>query len=159
MLDELKCAKTFVRLLKIFFIESKQKKNLLSRLKNSKYLLTLYSTTGFRLLFVGLLASLKLNKKAEIIFMSKLKSYLVAAALFAGLFAAWALANNFLAAQLAQAQSLSDKQWETSVVRGGSLPEGLQGVLNIRGEEGWELVDVVQSKDGTYVAFLKRRKR
>ncbi|HEX9961669.1 MAG TPA: hypothetical protein VGB00_12085 [Pyrinomonadaceae bacterium] len=91
--------------------------------------------------------------------MSKLKSYLVAAALFAGLFAAWALANNFLAAQLAQAQSLSDKQWETSVVRGGSLPEGLQGVLNIRGEEGWELVDVVQSKDGTYVAFLKRRKR
>ncbi|HEY0049366.1 MAG TPA: hypothetical protein VGB68_08790 [Pyrinomonadaceae bacterium] len=88
--------------------------------------------------------------------MSKLKSYLVAAVLFAFLLAAWALANNF---PTAQAQSLSDKQWETSVVRGGSLPEGLQGVLNTRGEEGWELVDVVQSKDGNYVAFLKRRKR
>ncbi|MDQ3799333.1 MAG: hypothetical protein M3384_07785 [Acidobacteriota bacterium] len=58
----------------------------------------------------------------------------------------------------AQAQASQSKQWETAVVRGGSLPEGLQGAMNLRGEEGWEPVTVLQTKDGNFVAFLKRRK-
>jgi hypothetical protein len=60
--------------------------------------------------------------------------------------------------QNASAQTNSQKQWETMVVRGGNLPEGLQGGMNMRGEEGWELVTVLQTKDGNFVAFLKRRK-
>jgi hypothetical protein len=91
--------------------------------------------------------------------MSNLKKYFMAAALSAVLVATWTLANSFPAATTVQAQSISDRKWETAVVRGGSLPEGLQGVLNLKGEEGWELVEVIQSKDGNYVAFLKRRKQ
>ena len=57
----------------------------------------------------------------------------------------------------AGAQERSVQKWETMVVRGGSTPEGLQGGINMRGEEGWELVDVIETKQG-FVAFLKRPK-
>ena len=60
--------------------------------------------------------------------------------------------------QSASAQTNSVKQWETMVIRGNNMPEGLQGSVNMRGEEGWELVTVLQTKEGNFVAFLKRRK-
>ncbi len=55
-------------------------------------------------------------------------------------------------------QTNSPKQWEMMVVRGTNLPESVQGGVNMRGEEGWELVTVAQTKDGNFTAFLKRRK-
>lgn len=91
--------------------------------------------------------------------MKKLKSYIAATFLLTGLLAAWFLTGNLLGAPPVQAQGKSDKTWETLVVRGGALPEGLQGVLNSKGGEGWELVEVIQTRDGNYVAFLKRRKQ
>ena len=95
--------------------------------------------------------------------MKKLKGYVVAAILVAVLLAAGLVASSDLFAAPAQAQEeekvKSAKQWETTVVRGGAVPEGLQGVLNIKGEEGWELVEVIQARDGNFVAFLKRRKQ
>lgn len=60
--------------------------------------------------------------------------------------------------QKVEAQTNSPKQWETMVIRGINLPESLQGSINMRGEEGWELVTVLQTKEGNFVAFLKRRK-
>lgn len=60
--------------------------------------------------------------------------------------------------QKVEAQTSQTKQWETMVIRGGSSPEGVQGAVNLRGDEGWELVTVVQTNDGNYVAYLKRRK-
>lgn len=57
-----------------------------------------------------------------------------------------------------EAQTNSPKQWEMMVVRGTSLPESVQGGVNMRGEEGWELVTVAQTKEGNFTAFLKRRK-
>jgi hypothetical protein len=91
--------------------------------------------------------------------MKSIKKYFVAVGLVAGIAAALFLVNAFSFVKTTNAQIKTEKQqWETSVVRGGAQPEGLQGVLNIKGEEGWELVQVIQSKDGNYVAFLKRRK-
>ena len=57
----------------------------------------------------------------------------------------------------AEAQTNSSKQWETMVVRGDKTPEGLRGSVNMRGEEGWKLVTVLQTKEGNFVAYLKRR--
>jgi hypothetical protein len=67
-------------------------------------------------------------------------------------------ANNLNFEQRVGAQANQSKQWETMVIRGTSLPESLQGSINMRGEEGWELVTVLQTKEGNFVAFLKRRK-
>ncbi len=55
-------------------------------------------------------------------------------------------------------QAGSSKRWETMVVRGIGMPESLQGSMNMRGEEGWEPVTVLQTKDGNFIAYLKRRK-
>jgi hypothetical protein len=60
--------------------------------------------------------------------------------------------------QKVEAQTNTQKQWEIMVIRGTGLPESVQGGVNMRGDEGWELVTVVQSKEGNYVAYLKRRK-
>jgi hypothetical protein len=91
--------------------------------------------------------------------MNSIKKYFVATGLVAGLAALLVLLNVFSFVEPTNAQNKNEtRQWETLVVRGGSLPEGLQGVMNIKGEEGWEPVQVIQSKDGNYVAFLKRRK-
>jgi hypothetical protein len=91
--------------------------------------------------------------------MKSIKKYFVVIGLVAGLATMSLLLNVFSFTESTHAQIRPEKQqWETSVVRGGAQPEGLQGVLNIRGEEGWELVQVIQSKDGNYVAFLKRKK-
>ncbi len=57
-----------------------------------------------------------------------------------------------------EAQGDQSKRWEMMVVRGTNVPESVQGGVNMRGEEGWELVSVVQTKDGGFTAFLKRRK-
>lgn len=91
--------------------------------------------------------------------MKSIKKYFAVVGLIAVLTAALFLLNVFSFTEITNAQIKPEKQqWETVVIRGGAQPEGLQGVINIRGEEGWELVQVVQSKDGNYVAFLKRRK-
>lgn len=91
--------------------------------------------------------------------MKSIKSYVVATGLVAGLVGMMFLLNTFSFVHPTSAQTKLEKvQWETTVVRGDSSPEGLQGVMNMRGQEGWELVQVIQSKDGNYVAFLKRRK-
>ena len=91
--------------------------------------------------------------------MKSIKNYFVAAGLVAGLAGMMFLLNMFSFVNPTNAQTkLEKRQWETTVVRGDSSLEGLQGVMNMRGQEGWELVQVIQSKDGNYVAFLKRRK-
>ena len=88
--------------------------------------------------------------------MKKIRNIVVALGIVAALTVAVLLSNVISFAQPTEAQTI--KQWETAVVRGTGRPESLQGAMNIRGNEGWELVDVVETKEGNFVAFLKRQK-
>lgn len=90
--------------------------------------------------------------------MKKTKSFLMLTGIMSALFFGAFFSQTITFEQNVGAQTNSPKQWETMVVRGGNLPEGLQSSVNVRGEEGWELVTVLQTKDGNFVAFLKRRK-
>jgi hypothetical protein len=78
---------------------------------------------------------------------------IISASIFAASFA-----KPFIFEQTVGAQNNSLRHWETAVIRGTNLPESVHGSINMRGEEGWELVTVLQTKDGNFVAFLKRRK-
>lgn len=90
--------------------------------------------------------------------MKQTKSFLTLIGIVSALVFASIFSNTIAFEQKVEAQTSAAKQWETMVVRGTSLPESVQGGVNMRGDEGWELVTVVQAKDGNYVAYLKRRK-
>lgn len=90
--------------------------------------------------------------------MNKIKSIIIAISLLAVLTVGIGISSVFSFEQSAQAQTRPVKKWETLALRGNTMPEGLQGVMNIRGEDGWELVSVVQTNEGNFVAFLKRPK-
>ena len=90
--------------------------------------------------------------------MKQSKNYLMLIGFISALMFTSVFARTISFEQTVGAQTNSPKQWETAVIRGTSLPESVQGSVNMRGEEGWELVTVVQTKEGSFVAFLKRRK-
>lgn len=90
--------------------------------------------------------------------MKKIKSIIIAISLFAVLSVGIVISSVFSFEQSAQAQTKPVQKWETLVLRGITMPESLHGVMNIRGEDGWELVNVVQTNEGNFVAFLKRPK-
>ena len=90
--------------------------------------------------------------------MRQTKSYLMAIGLVSALIFGAFFSQTINFERAVEAQTNSPKQWEMMVVRGTSLPESVQGGVNMRGEEGWELVTVAQTKDGNFTAFLKRRK-
>lgn len=90
--------------------------------------------------------------------MKQMKSFLMLIGVISALVFGAIISKTITFEQNVGAQSNSSKQWETMVVRGGNSPEGLQGSVNMRGEEGWELVTVLQTKEGNFVAYLKRRK-
>ena len=84
--------------------------------------------------------------------MKQAKSFLMLIGVISALVFGTIVSETITFEQNVGAQTNSSKQWETSVVRGTNLPESVQGVLNLRGEEGWELVTVLQTKDGNFVA-------
>jgi hypothetical protein len=90
--------------------------------------------------------------------MRQTKSFLMSAAVVSAFFFGAVISRTVEFERSAGAQANTAKQWETTVVRGGSMPEGLQGAMNMRGAEGWEPVTVLQMEDGNFVAYLKRRK-
>lgn len=90
--------------------------------------------------------------------MNKIKNIIIAISLFAFLTVGIVISSVVFFERSAQAQTNPVQKWETLVLRGTTLPESLQGVMNIRGEDGWELVSVVQTNEGNFVAFLKRPK-
>lgn len=90
--------------------------------------------------------------------MRQTKSYLMAIGLISALIFGTLLSQTITFERAVEAQTNQSKQWEMMVVRGTNLPESMQGGVNMRGEEGWELVTVAQTKDGNFTAFLKRRK-
>jgi hypothetical protein len=90
--------------------------------------------------------------------MKQMKSFLMLIGVISAIVFGAIISKTINFEQNVGAQTNSAKQWETSVIRGTNLPESVQGVVNLRGEEGWELVTVLQTKEGNFVAFLKRRK-
>jgi hypothetical protein len=90
--------------------------------------------------------------------MRQTKSYLMAIGLISALIFGTLFSQTITFERAVEAQTNQSKQWEMMVVRGTNLPESVQGGVNMRGEEGWELVTVAQTKDGNFTAFLKRRK-
>lgn len=90
--------------------------------------------------------------------MKQSKNYLMLIGIISALMIAAVFARTFGFEQPVSAQTNSPKQWETAIIRGTNLPESVQGSVNMRGEEGWELVTVLQTKEGNFVAFLKRCK-
>ena len=75
-----------------------------------------------------------------------------------------AVSSKISVMQPAQAQTTMTRRreghakWESHVLRGNSSLGDLQGRMNVLGEEGWEVANVLQTKDGDFVAFLKRPK-
>jgi hypothetical protein len=98
----------------------------------------------------------KNNKEGDV--MQKTKNFLMLIGIISAFFFGAIITKTVSFEQKVEAQTIQSKQWETMVIRGTNLPESLQGPINIRGEEGWELVTVLQTKEGNFVAFLKRRK-
>ena len=90
--------------------------------------------------------------------MQKTKNFLMLIGVISAFFFGAIITKTVSFEQRVEAQANSPKQWEMMVVRGTNLPESVQGGVNLRGEEGWELVTVAQTKDGNFTAFLKRRK-
>ncbi|HEX8265654.1 MAG TPA: hypothetical protein VF596_09630 [Pyrinomonadaceae bacterium] len=90
--------------------------------------------------------------------MRQTKSYFMGVGLVLALVLGAVFSQTIAFEQTVEAQSNQTKQWEIMVVHGTDLPESVQGGVNIRGAEGWELVTVQQTKEGNFMAFLKRRK-
>ncbi len=82
---------------------------------------------------------------------------MVALLMIAGLVGMIAL-SSFSVTHPAQAQTNKMAKWESHVETGNSSLGDLQGRMNRLGEQGWEVVNVVQTKDGNFVAFFKRPK-
>ena len=90
--------------------------------------------------------------------MKQQKSFLMLIGIAAALIFGAIFSNMATIERAVEAQNGAARQWETMVMRGGNSPEDLYGALEKRGAQGWELVTVLQSRDGNFVAYLKRRK-
>ncbi len=88
--------------------------------------------------------------------MNKTRNALMVALLVIAVLVGMTVSNSFSVTQPAQAQTNKMAKWESHVETGNSSLGDLQGRMNRLGEQGWEVVNVVQTKDGNFVAFFKR---
>jgi len=90
--------------------------------------------------------------------MNKIRNALMIALLVIAVLVGITASSSFSVTQSAQAQTNNMAKWESYVETGNSSLADLQGRMNRLGEQGWEVVNVVQTKDGNFVAFFKRPK-